>query len=256
LEAGVVGLHRRGARVGRGVDRVRLRLGLCVLEGRPAPLRERLNRPKGSSLVNDQSIQDSMTDDADQEPSDVEPAAPEEASPSDEVSEDEASASEEPEEAEEAPVGAEDPPAVEVLEARLEVDEESERSSALDAAATIPDAEAAEPEPEQPAAAAQEAPAAAEPEAAPEEEPVPAGRDPFRGPGDWYVVHTYAGYENKVRANLESRINSMQMQDKIFDVEIPMEDVMEIKGGKKQIVQEKVWPGERLEWSTDDNDID
>ena len=79
-------------------------------------------------------------------------------------------------------------------------------------------------------------------------------RDPFRGPGDWYVVHTYAGYENKVKTNLESRIHTMQMEDKIFDVHIPMEDVMEIKGGKKQIVQRKVFPGYLLVKMTYDND--
>jgi len=70
-----------------------------------------------------------------------------------------------------------------------------------------------------------------------------AGADPYGGPGDWYVIHTYAGYENKVKTNLESRIHTMQMQDKVFDVVIPMEDVMEIKGGKKQVVQKKVFPG-------------
>ena len=78
--------------------------------------------------------------------------------------------------------------------------------------------------------------------------------DPFRGPGDWYVVHTYAGYENKVKTNLESRIHTMQMEDKIFDVHIPMEDVMEIKSGKKQIVQRKVFPGYLLVKMTYDND--
>ena len=57
--------------------------------------------------------------------------------------------------------------------------------------------------------------------------------------GDWYVVHTYAGYENKVKANLESRISSMNMEERIFEVVIPMEDVMEIKGGKKQVVSRK-----------------
>jgi transcriptional antiterminator NusG len=75
------------------------------------------------------------------------------------------------------------------------------------------------------------------------EEAPATGGDPFSGPGDWYVIHTYAGYENKVRTNLESRINTMQMQEKIFDVVIPMEDVMEIKGGRKQVVQKKVFPG-------------
>lgn len=78
--------------------------------------------------------------------------------------------------------------------------------------------------------------------------------DPFRGPGDWYVVHTYSGYENKVKRNLETRIESMQMQEKIFTVHIPMEDVMEIKGGKKQVVQRKVFPGYLLVKMIYDND--
>ncbi|MGH2771851.1 MAG: transcription termination/antitermination protein NusG [Actinomycetota bacterium] len=61
--------------------------------------------------------------------------------------------------------------------------------------------------------------------------------------GSWFVVHTYAGYENKVRGTLETRINSMNMEDKIFEVVVPVEDVMEFKGGKKQVVQKKVFPG-------------
>ncbi len=77
---------------------------------------------------------------------------------------------------------------------------------------------------------------------------------PFRGPGEWYVVHTYAGYENKVKANLTSRIHTMQMEEKIFDVHIPMEDVMEIKSGKKQVVQKKVFPGYLLVKMVYDND--
>ncbi len=76
----------------------------------------------------------------------------------------------------------------------------------------------------------------------------------LRGPGDWYVVHTYSGYENKVKANLCQRIASMQMEDKIFEVVIPMEDVMEIKGGKKQVVQRKVFPGYLLVRMIYDND--
>ena len=87
-----------------------------------------------------------------------------------------------------------------------------------------------------------------------EEEAPPVITSPFDGPGDWYVVHTYAGYENKVRTNLFSRIGSMQMEDKIFDVVIPMEDVMEIKGGKKQVVQKKVFPGYLLVKMIYDND--
>jgi transcription termination/antitermination protein NusG len=61
--------------------------------------------------------------------------------------------------------------------------------------------------------------------------------------GDWYVVHSYAGYENKVKANLESRISSLDMEDYIFQVEVPTEDVVEIKNGKRQQVQRKVFPG-------------
>jgi transcription termination/antitermination protein NusG len=93
-----------------------------------------------------------------------------------------------------------------------------------------------------------------EPEPEPEPEVETSVPDPFKGPGDWYVVHTYAGYENKVKTNLESRIHTMQMEDKIFDVHIPMEDVMEIKGGKKQVVQRKVFPGYLLVKMFYDND--
>ena len=120
-----------------------------------------------------------------------------------------------------------------------------------------PGAEAEPAEDPEPAAVA-EPPAKAKKGAASRaaEDPVDSegGRDPFRGPGDWYVVHTYAGYENKVKTNLESRIHTMQMEDKIFDVHIPMEDVMEIKGGKKQVVQRKVFPGYLLVKMIYDND--
>ena len=62
-------------------------------------------------------------------------------------------------------------------------------------------------------------------------------------PGDWYVVHSYAGYENRVRTNLESRTQSLNMEDYIFQIEVPTHEVTEIKGGKRQQVQEKVLPG-------------
>jgi transcription termination/antitermination protein NusG len=62
-------------------------------------------------------------------------------------------------------------------------------------------------------------------------------------PGDWYVVHSYAGYENRVRTNLESRTQSLNMEDFIFQIEVPTHEVVEIKGGKRQQVQEKVLPG-------------
>jgi transcriptional antiterminator NusG len=106
---------------------------------------------------------------------------------------------------------------------------------------------------EEAAAAPTEQAAAAPTEEAGEEAAEEDG-DPFHGPGDWYVVHTYAGYENKVKANLESRIHTMQMEDKIFRVHIPMEDVMEIKSGKRQVVQKKVFPGYLLVKMWYDND--
>jgi transcriptional antiterminator NusG len=62
-------------------------------------------------------------------------------------------------------------------------------------------------------------------------------------PGDWYVVHSYAGYENRVKANLESRTQSLNMEDYIFQIEVPVHQVTEIKGGKRQQVSEKVLPG-------------
>ena len=78
-----------------------------------------------------------------------------------------------------------------------------------------------------------------------EEADVPAEPvdDPSTRPGEWFVVHTQSGYEKKVTANLHARIQSMNMEDKIFEVVIPMEDVVEFKSGKKQTVQRKVFPG-------------
>ncbi|MCL4459141.1 MAG: transcription termination/antitermination protein NusG [Chloroflexi bacterium] len=59
----------------------------------------------------------------------------------------------------------------------------------------------------------------------------------------WYVIHTYSGYENKVKTNLEHRIASMDMADKVFQVVIPMEDEIEIRNGQRRTVQRKVFPG-------------
>jgi transcription termination/antitermination protein NusG len=89
----------------------------------------------------------------------------------------------------------------------------------------------------------------AEPDAAPGEgeedgDPVEAFRERLRTlPGDWYVVHTYAGYENKVKTNLESRIASLNMEDYIFQIEVPTQEETQIKQGKRQVVQSKVFPG-------------
>ena len=76
-----------------------------------------------------------------------------------------------------------------------------------------------------------------------EEEPGPREPSPFDRPGEWFVVHTYAGYENKVKSNLASRVRSMNMEERIFEVVIPMEDVIEFKAGRKTVVPKKVFPG-------------
>jgi transcription termination/antitermination protein NusG len=62
-------------------------------------------------------------------------------------------------------------------------------------------------------------------------------------PGDWYVVHTYAGYENRVKTNLESRIASLNMEEYIFDIQVPTQPETIIKQGKRQIVESKIFPG-------------
>jgi transcription termination/antitermination protein NusG len=86
----------------------------------------------------------------------------------------------------------------------------------------------------------------AEPEAGyveDDEDEEPFVLSPYDQPGRWFVVHTYAGYENKVKSNLHSRAVSMNMEDRIYEVVIPMEDVVEFKNGKKVVVQKKVFPG-------------
>ncbi len=107
--------------------------------------------------------------------------------------------------------------------------------------------------------ASEEAPAAAEdvaaeddaaeaeagdaPEAEEEETPAPRAVSPYDRPGRWYVLHTQSGYENKVRSNIIARTTSMNMEERIYEVVIPMEDVVEFKNGKKVVVQKKVFPG-------------
>ena len=75
-------------------------------------------------------------------------------------------------------------------------------------------------------------------------EPVePEVESPYDRPGKWFVLHTQSGYENKVRQNLEARTKSMNMENKIHEIVIPMEDVVEFKNGKKVVVQKKMFPG-------------
>ena len=62
-------------------------------------------------------------------------------------------------------------------------------------------------------------------------------------PGDWYVVHSYAGYEKKVKGNLQNRIQSLNMEDYIFQIEVPEEEVMEIKNGQRKQVKRNIYPG-------------
>ncbi|MCW2542897.1 MAG: NusG antitermination factor [Frankiales bacterium] len=105
------------------------------------------------------------------------------------------------------------------------------------------------PEESSPEESAREAsaPEETEPEATPEPaelDPADEMREALRYlPGDWYVVPSYAGYENKVKTNLETRIKSLDMEEYIFQIEVPTEEVTEIKGGKRQQVVRKKLPG-------------
>ena len=88
--------------------------------------------------------------------------------------------------------------------------------------------------------------AGTEAEAAPAEEvdPVEALRAELKAaPGEWYVVHSYAGYENKVKTNLETRTQTLDVEEFIFQIEVPTEEVTEIKNGQRKLVQRKVLPG-------------
>ncbi|MCZ4551731.1 transcription termination/antitermination protein NusG [Williamsia sp. 1138] len=77
-----------------------------------------------------------------------------------------------------------------------------------------------------------------------EEDPVEALRKSLKkAAGDWYVIHSYAGYENKVKANLETRVQNLDVGDYIFQVEVPIEEVTEIKNGQQKKVNRKVLPG-------------
>ena len=80
-------------------------------------------------------------------------------------------------------------------------------------------------------------------DASDEDDDAPAETPAWAKPGKWYVVHTQSGYEKKVEINLKNRIDSMEMGDSIYEIIVPMEDVVEVKGGHKQTVQKKVFPG-------------
>ena len=76
-----------------------------------------------------------------------------------------------------------------------------------------------------------------------EEDATPKKESPYDRPGKWFVVHTQSGYENKVKQNLETRTSSMNLEDRILEIVIPMEDVVEFRNGKKVNVSKKMFPG-------------
>jgi transcription termination/antitermination protein NusG len=150
-----------------------------------------------------------------------------------------------------------DEAAAETDETAVETDDETEASAPVDEAvdaAPVDESVDAAPVDEAPEAApVDEAPEAAPveeiTEAAPVEEAAEA--DPTeelraalrRAPGDWYVVHSYAGYENRVKTNLETRTGSLNMEDFIFQVEVPQREEMVIKNGQRKQVKQNLLPG-------------
>ncbi|MGY4653638.1 transcription termination/antitermination protein NusG [Mycobacterium sp. URHB0021] len=126
-------------------------------------------------------------------------------------------------------------PATVITDEAAEHLQDSTAAEAVEAAAPVDETPA--PVDETPAA---EAPA----DDAEEEDPAVALKKDLRlRPGDWYVIHSYAGYENKVKANLETRVQNLDVGDYIFQVEVPTEEVTEIKNGQRKQVNRKVLPG-------------
>ncbi|UQS22340.1 transcription termination/antitermination protein NusG [Amycolatopsis thermalba] len=133
----------------------------------------------------------------------------------------------------------------EPVEAATVAEDEAARSEAAqsdqdaDGAVAELDAEPAEDELVEDEPAAEAAPAEDD-----DEDPVEKLRKELRSlPGDWYVVHSYAGYENKVKNNLETRTQTLDVEDYIFQIEVPTKEVTQIKNGQRKVVQEKVLPG-------------
>jgi transcriptional antiterminator NusG len=82
-----------------------------------------------------------------------------------------------------------------------------------------------------------------------------AAESPYDRPGEWYVVHCYSGYENRVRQNLQTRVKSLGLEDRIYEIEIPTEEVTELKNGKRVKVQRKVFPGYVLVRAAMDDEV-
>jgi transcription termination/antitermination protein NusG len=121
-----------------------------------------------------------------------------------------------------------------------QLDGPADAVDAVEEPAAAADAELAAADTEDTTTDADDTAAQAEEEVDPVEEMRAALR---RAPGDWYVVHSYAGYENKVKSNLETRIQTLDVEDYIYQVEVPTEEVTEIKNGQRKQVQRKVLPG-------------
>ena len=123
-------------------------------------------------------------------------------------------------------------------------DEAAERLEDSTPAEAVEDATPVEEEaPPAEAAAESDVAAVAAPEDEEEDPAVALKKDLRLRPGDWYVIHSYAGYENKVKANLETRVQNLDVGEYIFQVEVPTEEVTEIKNGQRKQVNRKVLPG-------------
>jgi len=134
---------------------------------------------------------------------------------------------------------------IDEAEAQAEAEVVAEAQAIADEAADEEDVAAAEVLAEAAAdVAAEEVVVEVAEEEAEEFDPVEAFRQEMRiAPGDWYVVHSYSGYENKVKGNIEARTTTLNMEDYIFQVEVPMEEVTEIKGGVRKQVNRNKFPG-------------
>jgi transcriptional antiterminator NusG len=137
--------------------------------------------------------------------------------------------------------------AVDIAAALEEVTAEADadpQAAADDAAVSVDEVTVEEAAAVDEAAAAEEPVPVAEPDEPEEVDPAAALKAELRSkPGDWYVIHSYAGYENKVKANLETRVQNLDVGDYIFQVEVPTEEVTEIKNGQRKQVNRKVLPG-------------
>jgi transcriptional antiterminator NusG len=137
--------------------------------------------------------------------------------------------------------------AVDIAAALEEVTAEADadpQAAADDAAVSVDEVTVEEAAAVDEAAAAEEPVPVAEPDEPEEVDPAAALKAELRTkPGDWYVIHSYAGYENKVKANLETRVQNLDVGDYIFQVEVPTEEVTEIKNGQRKQVNRKVLPG-------------